>query len=610
LLRLNASCGVALFPQHGLSEDELLAAADLSMYAATEQGGDQVVLYQPEAAWRDSAGLAVGWAERLRRALAEDRLVAYAQPILDLRRGEVTQWEFLVRLVEGQEVIAPAAFLAAAERAHLIQQVDVWICRQALRFGAREGRRVHVNLSPRTLEDDQAMEAILAEVDRHRQARTGLVVEVTETAAIANVTETLGRVHVLRSRGCQLALDDFGVGFSSLYYLRHLPVDYLKIDASFVRGLATDPQDRQIVRAIAELARGLGRATVAEGVEDAANLGGGPRPGRRLRARVLHRPARAAHSLVRCCLLRNARVHRPLPRVPGAGSNSSRESPTCEARARRQATALRRWWNRSLAGGRRNVPTGHARRAPLSRRWAVALGMLSGSRRVTVAALLVASLIGPARSAHGALATVTDVSVRDFATKVHVVVVATRAVPYRLVRWSGKPETWIVLDVPGAKLGMPAGELPYRTPDVARVRVGQFNPTTVRVVVELTAERPYTVRRVAGAYAVAIVVTASGSKGGTAWAQPVRPEAARFTLEFRDARLSDVMVALARLAKVNVIVASEAAKRRITIRLVNVSLEEALDLLTQPLGLVWTRVGRNIVVVPASQLPRERQQIP
>jgi diguanylate cyclase (GGDEF)-like protein/PAS domain S-box-containing protein len=271
-VRLTASCGVALFPQHGLSEDELLAAADLSMYAAKEQGGDQVVLYQPEAAWRDSAGLAVGWAERLRRALAEDRLVAYAQPILDLRRGEVTQWEFLVRLVEGQEVIAPAAFLAAAERAHLIQQVDVWICRQALRFRAREGRRVHVNLSPRTLEDDQATEAILAEVDRHRQARTGLVVEVTETAAIANVTETLGRVHVLRSRGCQLALDDFGVGFSSLYYLRHLPVDYLKIDASFVRGLATDPQDRQIVRAIAELARGLGRATVAEGVEDAATL--------------------------------------------------------------------------------------------------------------------------------------------------------------------------------------------------------------------------------------------------------------------------------------------------------------------------------------------------
>ncbi len=271
-VRLTASCGIALFPHHGVREDELLVAADLSMYLAKEQGGNRAVLYQPEAGWKGGPRLALGWAERVERALAEDRLVAYAQPILDLRRGEVTRWEFLVRLVEGQEVIPPAAFLATAERANLIQRVDVWICRQALRFGARDKRPVHVNLSPKTLEDDQATEAILAEVEAHRQAETGLVVEITETAAIANVAKTLGRLHALRSRGCQLALDDFGVGFSSLYYLRHLPVDFLKIDASFVRGLVTQPHDRQIVRAIVELARGLGQATIAEGVEDAATL--------------------------------------------------------------------------------------------------------------------------------------------------------------------------------------------------------------------------------------------------------------------------------------------------------------------------------------------------
>jgi len=270
--RLTASCGIALFPEHGVAVDEVLTAADLSVYAAKEQGGDRAVVYSPDAAWRDRSRIAAGWAERLRSAVAENRLVAYAQPILDLRRNRVTQWEFLVRLVEAQEIIAPAAFLAVAERLNLIQEIDVWICRQALRFAARDKRRVHVNLSPTTLGDDEAIEAILAEVDAHREAGAGLVVEITETAAIANLAQILRRVETLRSRGCQLALDDFGVGFSSLYYLRHLPVDYLKIDASFIRGLVTDLQDREIVRAVAELARGLGRATIAEGVEDGATL--------------------------------------------------------------------------------------------------------------------------------------------------------------------------------------------------------------------------------------------------------------------------------------------------------------------------------------------------
>jgi diguanylate cyclase (GGDEF)-like protein/PAS domain S-box-containing protein len=270
--RLMASCGVALLPLHGVTVDELLAAANLSMYAAKEQGGDRVVLYTPDPSWRDRLNVLTGWTERLRRALDEGRLLAYVQPILDLRENRITRWEFLARLAEEGKVIAPAAFLSAAERLGMVQEIDMWMCRQALRFAARHGQHVHVNFSPKTLSDERAMANIAAELDAWRGAASLLVVEITETAIVADMAQLLQCLEALRSRACQVALDDFGVGFSSLYYLRHLPVDYLKIDAAFIYRLVTDPQDRQIVRTIADLARGLGRATIAEGVEDGATL--------------------------------------------------------------------------------------------------------------------------------------------------------------------------------------------------------------------------------------------------------------------------------------------------------------------------------------------------
>ncbi|MCL6551988.1 MAG: EAL domain-containing protein, partial [Firmicutes bacterium] len=271
LARLTASCGVALFPEHGVTVDEILAAADLSLYAAKAQGGDRAVVFAPDPAWQERVRIPAGWVERLADALAQDRLVAYAQPILDLRRGEVTQYELLVRLSEGSQVVDPVAFLPIAERANLIQQIDVWICRQALRLIAA-GLRVHVNLSAKTVGDEATVQAIVAALDASKVPPANLVLEITETVAVADMAQTLRCLETLRARGCQLALDDFGVGFSSLYYLRHLPIDYLKIHGSFIRTLTVDPQNRQIVRAIAELARGLGRATIAEWVEDGPTL--------------------------------------------------------------------------------------------------------------------------------------------------------------------------------------------------------------------------------------------------------------------------------------------------------------------------------------------------
>lgn len=249
--------------------------------------------------------------------------------------------------------------------------------------------------------------------------------------------------------------------------------------------------------------------------------------------------------------------------------------------------------------------------------------MPAGRRRARWAALgvvLVVWLGLPPRWVSAGLVTVTDVSVKQFGEKVQVAVVATGPMHHRVAEWAGKPEAWIVVDLLGAQLGIPPGEVSHQARGVQRIRVGQFNGTTVRLVVELASPRPYAVEPVRGAYAVAIAILGGSSSGPAASAAPAAPPGAtaqaqrpsrpvRYTLEFRDARLSDVMAALARLANLNIVVAPEAADKKVTIRLVDVPLEETLNLLTQPLQLGWTRVGRNIVVLPADRIPGEPIEI-
>ncbi|MER3459817.1 MAG: hypothetical protein C4303_01005 [candidate division GAL15 bacterium] len=239
----------------------------------------------------------------------------------------------------------------------------------------------------------------------------------------------------------------------------------------------------------------------------------------------------------------------------------------------------------------------------------------------TVLAVVLAVFLGlPTHPASAGLVTVTAVSVKEFGDKVQVAVITSGPVRHRVAEWAGKPDTWIVVDLLGAQLGIPAGQLPQRARDVARIRVGQFNDTTVRVVVELVAPRSYAVEPVPGAYAVAIAILPRTASRPAASSPPPVPPAAtaqaqqparpvRYTLEFRDAKLSDVMAALARLANLNIVVVPEAAEKKVTVRLVNVSLEEALNLLAQPLGLGWTRVGTTIMVLPQDKLPGEPVEI-
>jgi EAL domain-containing protein (putative c-di-GMP-specific phosphodiesterase class I) len=210
--------------------------------------------------------------ERIRGALADDRLVVHSQPIVDLLTGDVAREELLVRMLgEEGETIPPAAFLPAAERFGLIQEVDLLVLGRAISL-ARRGRAVAVNVSGLSLGDSRYLELLEGSVRTAGLDPSLLDFEITETAAVANMGDAQEFARRLRDLGCSLSLDDFGTGFSSFTYLKHIPAQYLKIDIEFIHEVKRNPADQQLVQAIVSIAHGLGQKTVAEGVEDGETL--------------------------------------------------------------------------------------------------------------------------------------------------------------------------------------------------------------------------------------------------------------------------------------------------------------------------------------------------
>jgi PAS domain S-box-containing protein len=208
----------------------------------------------------------VEWSARIRHAIDADRFVLHAQPIIDLASGEVVQQELLVRMVgDDGELIMPNEFLPAAERFDLAPAIDRWVVQRAARL-ARD-RRVEVNLSGQSIGEARLTDEIEAELTLSGADPANLVFEITETTAARDLRSARVLADRLTGLGCGFALDDFGTGYGSFTYLKHLPVSYLKIDMEFVRDLADDPADRQVVKAIVDVARNFEVKTIAEGVE-------------------------------------------------------------------------------------------------------------------------------------------------------------------------------------------------------------------------------------------------------------------------------------------------------------------------------------------------------
>lgn len=214
----------------------------------------------------------LAWITRIREALAEDRFVLHAQPIVDLATGAVVQRELLLRMLGADgEVIAPGCFLPTAEEYGLVSDLDRWVIERAVGLAA-SGSSVELNISGQSIGRPDVLEHLERCLEQTGADPALLVFELTETAIIEDQSSARAFAERLHAIGCKLALDDFGTGYGGFTYLKQLPVDFLKIDIEFVRDLVENVGSRHVVQAVVELARGFGLQTVAEGVEDAKTL--------------------------------------------------------------------------------------------------------------------------------------------------------------------------------------------------------------------------------------------------------------------------------------------------------------------------------------------------
>ena len=277
--RIGASVGLVMLNGHWSSAGAVLQAADSARYVAKSVGRNRVHLYQESdcdiEAYRDQ----MHWMQRLDQALDEDRLRLYWQRIVPLQAEKPARGvkgEVLLRLQEGGALIGPQPLLQAAERFGMSSRVDRWVIDATLdwleqhREALDHVSELAINLSGQSVGDKAFHHFLISQLERRRPPKGKLVIEITETAAIANIDTSLSLIKTLQGLGVKVALDDFGSGMSSFGYLKQLPVDYLKIDGQFIRELARDTYDQVAVQAICSVARVTGKLTIAEGIEDAA----------------------------------------------------------------------------------------------------------------------------------------------------------------------------------------------------------------------------------------------------------------------------------------------------------------------------------------------------
>jgi diguanylate cyclase (GGDEF)-like protein len=274
--RVTASIGIALFPTHGTTPADLMASADVAMYKAKESGIRHWHLLSRGENAKDELQERVYWVERVRGALVDDSFELMVQPIVRLEDRDVKHYEVLLRMRDPDgSLVPPSYFIPVAERSGQIVQVDRWVLRHSLRMLGQLGERgisLAVNLSGQSLHDEGLKQYLADELAASGADPHHLILEVTETAAVTDFSTARGVLQAVRDLGCRTALDDFGVGFSSFHYLGQLPVDYIKIDGSFIRSLPINPDSRVIVQAIADIAAGFGKQAIAEFVDQEALL--------------------------------------------------------------------------------------------------------------------------------------------------------------------------------------------------------------------------------------------------------------------------------------------------------------------------------------------------
>lgn len=276
LFKVGASIGLATVTGKD-NAGEVLKFADIACYAAKNTGRNKVYVFNEDDKYLNAQSAETRWLARIEQALHEDRFRLYMQPIVPLGGGasHCGHCEILLRLIdEDGEVIAPNAFLPAAERFHLMGRIDRWVIENALEWFSRHPDKLDeldcfsINLSGQSLSAHKIESFIHDLVDRLQFPAAKLVFEITETAAINNMAQARSLIAGLREIGIRFSLDDFGSGLSSFAYLKNLPVDFLKIDGMFIKEIASDEIDREMTRAINDIGHVMGKKTIAEFVEN------------------------------------------------------------------------------------------------------------------------------------------------------------------------------------------------------------------------------------------------------------------------------------------------------------------------------------------------------
>lgn len=271
----SCSIGGALFPKHGNNDEELLACADMAMYNAKQSGQGRWHLYTATEAIFDRIHADVSWQSTIREAFRDNLFRLYFQPILNIEAGSICHYEVLLRiqLADGK-IILPGEFIPVAERTGMIWQIDEWVLTESMRLLQTHNRQhpqqpitLAINVSAPTLQSPEFIGLFMRLCEQYQVAHHQLIIEITETAFLDDFNSAQRTLQILVNQGCAIALDDFGVGFSSFSYLKQMPLSYVKLDGSYIRAINTNPQEQTFVRCLTEMVAGFDMVTIAEFVE-------------------------------------------------------------------------------------------------------------------------------------------------------------------------------------------------------------------------------------------------------------------------------------------------------------------------------------------------------
>ena len=278
---IGASIGVVAVHADNMEMQNIMAAADMACYAAKDMGRNRVHVYEASDAVLSERHGQMHWASRITQALDDDCFILYEQPVVNIATGEASEnashCEVLIRLKDKGNVVQPDAFIPAAERYNLMPTIDRWVISKVFQLlnvtrCTGDGKVVAINLSGTSLADETLLKFVQAEAAAYQVDMRRVCFEITETAAISNLPKATHFIKELRKQGCRFSLDDFGSGLSSFTYLKNLPVDYIKIDGSFVVDMLNEPIDRAMVEAIVSVGHIMGVQVIAEWVENQETL--------------------------------------------------------------------------------------------------------------------------------------------------------------------------------------------------------------------------------------------------------------------------------------------------------------------------------------------------